>query len=366
MKFDKDVKVLSYNDLEMGELTGIKNSVIGFDSLSYLTELAELENRRGFEIIQYLKDNGNWILIFATQKTLPIEIKKFQDQYPKTFLFNDKFANFGHNVVYYLNKTKMSIQQELRYDISEKYWIEKKKSKITKESWKNDSYPNLKKFCNIVYPGSVQTLFESTTIEAIDSVPSPDELITTFGIASILENSPKFQQLIDNIVVTRRQRHLIHTAYSNYFGTSMIAALLNSLEIPTIVLDYENSDEENENNLKLFNSKDSYTVLLTNIIPPDDPININMYHILDSELLKSFEILFKIYKYKNYNLEERGIPKLIVNLYCTSKNEGKSIDDITFDEFYPFLNQQQKFWEMVVDSGLSLVVNDKHRLSVII
>jgi len=365
MKYE-DVKVISYEDIQMGVLHGVKNSVIGFDSLSFLTEFAELDLKRGFQIIDYLKNNGNWILIFCSQKTLPVEIKNFQDGFPKAYLFNDKFADFGHNVVYSLNKTKMSEQQELRYNISEKYWYETRKMKPNLHSWKKDNYSNLKKFCNIVYPGSIQSIFESTTLEKVPEVPSADNIINTFGISAILENAPKFQQLIDNIVVTRRQRHLVHTGYANYFGTGIIAALLNYLEIPTLTIDYEKPDEENEKNLELFNKTDKYIVLVTNMILPDDPININVYHIMDSALLKSFEILFQIYKYKNYNLETRGIPKLVVEMYCTSKLESKSIDDYTFDEFYPFVVQQQKFWEFITKSGMNITANDKHRFSIVL
>jgi hypothetical protein len=362
----EDVKVICYNDIEMGDLHGVKNSVIGFDNLSYLLEFAELDMKRGFDIVEYLKKNGNWIIIFGTQKTLPVEIKKFEDYYPKAHLFDDRFANFGHNVVYSLNKVTMSKTQELRYNISEKYWYETRKIVPDKTSWRKDTYSNLKKFCNIVYPGSIQSMFESTTIEEKNKVPSAEEIIGTFGIGTILENAPKFQQLVDNIVITRRQRHLVHTAYSNYFGTGIIAAILRSLEIPTLVLDYEQSSEKNEENLKLFNTTEKYIVLVTNIIPPEDPINIHMYHIIDSELLKSFEILFQIYKYKNYKVESTKAPKLAVELYSCSKLESKSIDDIMFEEFYPFLTQQQKFWDMVVNSAMHIVTNDKYRLSVVL
>jgi len=87
---------------------------------------------------------------------------------------------------------------------------------------------------------------------------------------------------------------------------------------------------------------------------------------MDSELLKSFEILFQIYKYKNLKVESTKIPKLSVELYACSKLDGKSVDDIMFDEFYHFLTNQQKFWDMVVNSSMHIVTNDKFRLSVIL
>ena len=59
-------------------------------------------------------------------------------------------------------------------------------------------------------------------------------------------------------------------------------------------------------------------------------------------------------------------PKLTVEMYCTSKRDGKSIDDITFDEFFPYVLNQRDFWKFVKESSLYLVVNARNRLDVIV
>jgi hypothetical protein len=46
--------------------------------------------------------------------------------------------------------------------------------------------------------------------------------------------------------------------------------------------------------------------------------------------------------------------------------DGKSFDDETFDEFYPYVTIQQKFWDSVKESSLNIVPNSDHRLSVVI
>jgi hypothetical protein len=59
-------------------------------------------------------------------------------------------------------------------------------------------------------------------------------------------------------------------------------------------------------------------------------------------------------------------PKLTVEMYCSSKGESKSIDDITFDEFFPYLLNQRDFWKYVKESSLHLVVNSRNRLDAIL
>ena len=361
----KNVQVLPYDQLGLDSLLRVKNSVISFDNISHLQEFALLEGREGFEVIEYLKDKGNWILVFGDQKTHPNELNLFSELYSAHF-WNDRFADLGQNIKLCLNKCKMTEKQQRRYEFSENYWIKQKGLTFDKYTWKKDMYPNLKKLCNIVYPVEIQTLIESCSKNKSITPPPIDKMIETFGIPKIIEDSPKLQLLMDKIIFHRIKRHIVYTSFSNYFGTGIIAGLLNEVGIPTLTIDYDQDEEINKENFRLFNKCDRYNVLVINKVFTENPINVDKYHIMDNNLPEAYEKIYKIYKYKNYKLNFREIPSLHVEMYCTSKQDGKSIDDETFDEFYPYVTMQQKFWDSVKESSLNIVSNDEHRFSAVI
>ena len=364
---DKNIHVLSYDILDLAELSRIDKSLIVFDNISFLKEFGILEGREGFKIIEYLKSRKNWVLVFGTQKTPPIELQEFSDLFEAHF-WNDKFADLGQKIKLCLNKSKMSSLQERRYNFSEEYWYETKKIKPNKNVWKKDILPNLKKLCNIVYHTEIQTLIEKSSGNSKNSFTPPviDELIKTYGIPNILENSPKFQNLLDKVILHRGKRQVIYTAFSNYFGTGIISGLLKATDIPHLVIDYDQSDELNKINMKAFNTSKDINVLVINTVFDKDPLNIEKYHILDSNLPEAYEKIFRIYKYKNYKIDFLNPPSLDIEMYCTSKQEGRSYDDETFDEFYPYVTLQQKFWDSVKESSMNIIPNKEHRLSAVI
>jgi hypothetical protein len=88
--------------------------------------------------------------------------------------------------------------------------------------------------------------------------------------------------------------------------------------------------------------------------------------VIDSNLPEAYSKIYQIYKYSNYTSSKIMPPKLTVEMYCTSKLEGKSIDDITFDEFFPYVLNQRDFWKYVKDSSLNLTINPRNRLDAIV
>jgi hypothetical protein len=361
----KNIELLPYDQLGLDSLLRVKNSVITFDNLSHLKEFGLLEGREGFEIVQYLKDHGNWILVLGDQKTHPKELQEFSELYSAHF-WNDKFADLGQHIKICLNKCKMTEKQKRRYDFSENFWYNTKKIIPNKYIWKKDTLDNLKRLCNIVYPPEIQTLIESCNENKAIKPPEINKMIETFGIPKIIEDAPKLQALMDKIIFHRMKRHVIYTSFSNYFGTGIIAGILNEIGIPTLIVDYDQDEETNKEHLRLFNKCDKYNVLVINKVFTEDPLDIDKYHIMDNNLPEAYEKIFKIYKYKNYKLNFREIPSLHIEMYCTSKQDGKSIDDETFDEFYPYVTMQQKFWDSVKESSLDIVPNDEHRFSTVI
>ena len=363
--YKNDIDVITYDNLDLSLLKNIKNTTILFDSLSNL-ELAETDDNKGLDIIEMLIKNHNWIIFVGDARTKAYEIKLLSEKFPRTHFWNDKFADFGNCINFSLNKSKMSEQQELRYSISEAYYMETMKLSPNKDSWKSEEYPNLKRFCNIVYPGSIQNLIESPNIENPDLVPTPEKVIQGLGIPTVVQNAPKLQQLIHKVNFSRRKKNIIFTNFPNFFGTGIITAILNKLEIPTLKIDSEQTLEENMEIMKKFNTEEEYKVLVTNVAFPEPPLNIGTYHILDSNLPEAYEKIFQIYKYDNYTESDCIPPKLNIEMYCTSKSNDKSIDDYTFDEFFPYVLTQRDFWKFVKESSLYLTVNSKNRLDAVV
>jgi hypothetical protein len=197
-------------------------------------------------------------------------------------------------------------------------------------------------------------------------LPKSYQLFESFGMTALLQNSPKFQQLFNKINFMRRQRHVIFTNFENYFGTEIIEAMFQFASLPIVRIDSTKSDEENKELMKKFNNDEGVNILVINIAFPEPPKKVNNFHIVDSNLQEAYSKIYQIYKYSNYEVSVLNPPKLNVEMYCTSKVDGKSIDDITFDEFFPYLLSQKDFWTFVKDSSLNLVVNERGRLDAVV
>jgi hypothetical protein len=362
--FSKEINVITYEDIDLEKLYEVKNSTIVFDSLSNI-DLVNIRSKHAFNAIKHLLENGNWVIIIGDGKTTPREIKNLSDEFPQTHFWNDKFVDFGNCINFILNKSKMTEIQENRYIFSENYYYKKMGLIPDKLAWTNDNYPNAKRFCNIVYPPSIQSMIETTKEENM-MLPNPYKLFESFGMTTILQNSPKFQQLFNKINFSRRQRHVIFTNFENYFGTEILEALFQFASIPVIRIDSSKSNEENSELMKKFNNDETNKILVISIAFPEPPKKVHVLHIMDSNLQEAYSKIYQIYKYSNYEVSSENPPKLNVEMYCSSKREAKSIDDITFDEFFPYVLSQRDFWKFVKESSLNLVVNERGRLDAII
>jgi hypothetical protein len=362
--FSKEINIITYEDIDLESLYEVKSSTIIFDSLSNI-DLVNVRTKHAFNAIQHLLDNNNWVIIVGDGKTTPREIKNLSEVFPKTHFWNDKFVDFGSCINFILNKSKMTEIQQNRYIFSENYYYKTLGLIPDKLAWTSDNYPNTKRFCNIVYPPSIQSMIE-TTKEDNMLLPKPYQLFESFGMTALLQNSPKFQQLFNKINFMRRQRHVIFTNFENYFGTEIIEAMFQFASLPIVRIDSTKSDEENKELMKKFNNDEGVNILVINIAFPEPPKKVNNFHIVDSNLQEAYSKIYQIYKYSNYEVSVLNPPKLNVEMYCTSKVDGKSIDDITFDEFFPYLLSQKDFWTFVKDSSLNLVVNERGRLDAVV
>lgn len=362
--FSKEIDIITYEDIDIESIKIVKNSLIIFDNLTNI-DLINIGNLHAFNAIKHLKENNNWIIILGDGRTTPQEIKNLSEEFPGTHFFNDKFIDFGNCINFVLNKSKMTEIQEIRYLFSEKYYYNTLGLIPDKRSWMVENYPNIKRFCNIVYPASIQSAIENFN-EENETLPNPYNLFESFGVSSILQHSPKFQQLFNKINFTRRQRHIVFTNYENYFGTGILEALFKSVDIPVLKIDSEQSDEENKNNMQKFNEDETVKILIISIAFPYPPKNVDVLHIMDSNLQEAYSKIYQIYKYSNYTSSKIMPPKLTVEMYCSSKRESKSIDDITFDEFFPYVLNQRDFWKYVKESSLHLTINPRNRLDAIL
>lgn len=362
--FSKEINVITYEDIDLESLKDIKNSTIVFDSLSNI-DLVNIGTKHAFNAIKHLMENHNWVVIAGDGKTSPREIKNLSDEFPETHFWNDKFVDFGNCLNFILNKSKMTELQQNRYIFSENYYYKTLGLIPDKTSWMSDNYPNIKRFCNIVYPPSVQSMIENAKEDDM-LLPKPYQLFESFGMTTILQNSPKFKQLFNKINFTRRQRHVIFTNFENYFGTEIIEAMFQFSSIPVVRIDSTRTDEENKEIMKKFNNDESIKILVISIAFPEPPKKVNTFHIMDSNFQEAYSKIYQIYKYSNYEVYISNPPKLNIEMYCSSKIEEKSIDDITFDEFFPYVLSQRDFWKFVKESSLNLVVNERNRLDAIV
>jgi hypothetical protein len=362
--FSKEINIITYEDIDLESLKNVKNSTIVFDSLSNI-DLVNIESKHAFDAIKYLMENHNWIVIAGDGRTTPREIKNLSEEFPETHFWNDKFIDFGNCMNFILNKSKMTEIQENRYIFSENYYYKTMGLIPDNLAWLNDNYPNIKRFCNIVYPPSIQSMLENTKEDNM-LLPSPYKLFESFGMTTILQNSPKFKELFNKINFSRRNRHVIFTNFENYFGTEIIEALFQFASIPVIRIDSTKSNEENIKLMKNFNNDESNKILVISVAFPEPPKKVHVLHIIDSNLQEAYSKIYQIYKYSNYEVSSGNPPKLNVEMYCSSKISGKSIDDITFDEFFPYVLTQRDFWKFVKESSLNLVVNERGRLNAIV
>ena len=363
--FTKEIKVITYEDIDMESLKDVKHSTIVFDNLSNI-ELINIGKNHSLSAIEYLLENDNWVIILGNSMTSPREIKNLSDMFPKTHFWNDKFADVSNCINYVLNKSKMTDLQEIRYNVSENYYFKTLGLIPDKRAWQLQDYPNAKRFCNIVYPPSIQSMIETSSEGENLLLPKPNELVATFGMATILQNSPKFQQLFNKINFGRRLRHVIFTNFENYFGTGILEAIFNFIDIPVLRIDSEKSNDENLKIMEQFNKNKEIKILLISKAFPEIPKNVDVLHILDYNLPEAYSKIYQIYKYRNYTNSENMPPKLNVEMYCTSKKDGKSVDDITFDEFFPFILSQRDFWKFTKNSSLNLVVNSNNRIDAVV
>ncbi len=361
---ERNISVVSYQESDLLKLKDVQNSLILFDNLSYLINLAVMDKFTGLDVSIHFARNRNWVVILGNQTILATEIKQLSEAFPKAYFWTDKFIDFGNCINYTLNKSKMKEEQETRYMFSEKYYYDYLKNPPNKTCWKSDNYTNIKRFCNIVYPPNIQNLLENPILD-YEFVPTTENTVKTFGVSKILDHSPKFRQLVEKIILKAKCRHVVYTSFGSFFGAGIIEEILKALDISVLRVDYEQSIQKNIENSKLFNEDESYKVLVINTCFFEDPINVNYYHIMDSNLKEAFSKIFEIYKYKNYTTTETFPPTLDVHMYCTSRNKDCSIDDLMYDEFFPFVLRQRDFAEYSKNQSANIIVNAQGRLDVV-
>lgn len=364
------------------------NSVIIFDSLKNLMGNfhEDIESRKFFyNLLNRLKSKFNQVIAIVDNDMYQEDIAKVCSIDPKMFLYlSDKqftFINKETNMLYY-----PKIHDEIAIITKEQ---EAKLNSIIPKSdtpeplnWINDEYRipgNLseispKKYFNIVYPYQIEAAIKSQA-----NLSTLDYIIDIFGEGEILKFAPKFRKLFDKITMSLDEglRHVIFTAYPNIsddgndgdFGGDLIWILLTKkYNLRAERLYDSSSDEEKFDTLQRYNNGE-FDILITNCYFMIPPVNVNHFHVIDSDLKTAFDMIDVIYKDINYGKEQN--PDFDIHLYYLLKDE-KELPRATFDsyDFYGMKNYIQtlnyeknerwdKGWKVSIVAGRCCIYIEK-------
>jgi hypothetical protein len=253
-----------------------------------------------------------------------------------------------------------------------KHYIHTKNKKIHQYLWKEDGFENAKRFCNIVYDENVQNCIEdavkSQSQDDFYYENSPKKIMGRCGGAyGLMDSSPKFSNLYD-VVKSKQGKHLIHTSFDSYYGSDMIYTMFNEMNVPVIYIGNEHTESEKMKALNTWNNSRAYKVLIVNSILQSPPKNVDHIHIMDSNFKDVFEKVYDTCKYENCD-SKNGDSKNSVSIHLhmserPSLDLEKTIDELTFPEFYDYLNSKKNFWDLVLENNKKIVMNHEGRLEV--
>jgi hypothetical protein len=141
--------------------------------------------------------------------------------------------------------------------------------------------------------------------------------------------------------------------------------MFNEMNIPVIYIGNEHNEAEKMKALNVWNNSNKYRVLIVNSILPSSPKNVEHIHILDSNLKDVFDNIYDTCKYENCN--SKSSASVSIHLHMSERPSldlEKTIDELTFPEFYNYLNSRKNFWDLVLENSKKIVMNHEGRLEV--
>ncbi len=338
---------------------GYDNSIVVFDSLATIMgDFSEDNIRNLFIMLNKLNQKFCQVLAITDYNMTNEEISKLCKLQPESFIYLSDHAA-GTQIT--MPDKKLYFPRLVEDDITMTKEQEIKINSIIKDApaplnWINDEYRlptdkykdaegfiSPKKYFNIVYPYNVESAIKNN----YDSIDALESIVNLFGPKEVLKYSPKFKTIIDDIVKTKTKdgidnifsRRVIFTAYPNVdddnkdgdFGGDLLWIYLKDVEGLSVKCLYNyHSYEEKMAIMQDFNSGDT-NILITNcyfIIPP---LNVDHFHIVDSDLETAFNMIDVMFKNLGYGSATTS-PSLDVHLHYVQRDKSEKAR-ITYDSY---------------------------------
>lgn len=356
-----NTKVLNYEEfMNMGNK---KNKIFIFDDINNVIPLIEIKN--------YL--NLNTIIIFFTLGVEKTKLEKMNQIYPNSVIYYSKFSDMGTDIKFEISKSKMTSLQTISY--LEKYIEEmeienEKKIAVDCFSYVKD-YSKEKKIvrnkkaeiqsrCNIFYP-------EEKNKNQINKIMQNKIIYTRENINSFLENSPKFKELLSNIMLNRDKRHYVFTRFKGIYGLDILKYMFLYNDLNVYVHDDETcctSEIINNFNDDIFQGR----IFLTNLVisTPKVPAGIDFIHMVDGSLNNTMTILSGLYKYKNYLIQNSIAPSIAIFNYISLKSNGKkdTYDVEEYEAEQKIITDHLNFYNSTMDTVKPIIIDENGDLIV--
>lgn len=221
-----------------------------------------------------------------------------------------------------------------------------------------------KKISTIIYKNQLNVyknnFLNSITDKKINKNPSEylnvyyDDIISSLeniNLESALDRAPKFKQIILELILKNKKRHLINMVDGKY-GIDAFTIIYNKLDNVQPLVIIKSSDDYLDKIKKLedFNKDNSPKILLSDFIFTKDmtPKNISVYHMTDGGDLENIYSIFDMIKTIN-KFSKGDKDFLIINHVATGKQEELTIDstrEIKFNkDFKKFTINYNEFKE---------------------
>lgn len=259
--------------------------------------------------------------------------------------FNDigylrfSLASEGPEIDYMLESTLMTQKQTDRYNARRQTELELQGSSDPIQFYQAQNYIYSMQIGNFLYPPDIQQLLDTSRLKNTNIPSDTDQSqggwLTEQVLDTLNTHSPKLAQLLTSILTHYNTKHIIYSRYLNHFGVILISTLLYYLGVPHLTLVDSDNFTVRADKVNSYNSSttDNLRVLVTNIIPTYDLLNIGHLHFVEG-------IEHRVYKAfidRVYKKRLTQVRVFSIHIYVTQKADGTDAADAVY--YRPFTDQ---------------------------
>ncbi len=315
-------------------------------------------------------------IVYTVARTKEIE----NNREDTTYMFSERYCNISLPIeVAPLIDTNDEPSVE---DMMAKYWIRNPSYSSVNEEIKRT---NKKKNVTIIGGKRNSNIIEEE-IECFDIVRSGDinqinslmikekvrppvkterEILSEkyfFDKDTFLENSPKINDLITQIILYQDMRHVIYTRYNKHHGVRMLVLLFKYLGFNVYGCHIDMDKKDQMRMINEFNKDLKPGIFVTSqVLPPDYNLyNISHLHLLDSGFSTSSSLMDAIFKYRLY----KSLPcEIMIHNYVskrriseTDRLKQPSADEVLFKQFVTKQQEDIQVWDSIQNKGYPIVI----------